>query len=59
MTPKDFAEAMRIIADQADADDGDVEEAHARADRLMLVVLRELGYADGADIFDRMSKWYA
>lgn len=56
MTPKEFAEAMQeIILTSED----DIESTHARADELLCVVLRQLGYGKGIDAFQKMTKWYA
>ncbi|WNF07463.1 hypothetical protein [Brevibacillus borstelensis] len=57
MTPEQFVEKMREIF-PADGD-YDEEDAHIEADTLMLDVLTELGYGDGAKIFRNAPKWYA
>ena len=54
MTPKEFADAMKKIADN-----GDTEYDHMDADDLMIEVLTSLGYGEGAEIFDCMDKWYS
>ena len=56
MTPEEFATRMMEIA--ADKND-DTEHAHAEADDLLCEALRELGYEEGVDIFEGMTKWYA
>lgn len=37
----------------------DPEGAHVDMDELMVIVLRQLGYGDGCDVFDNQHKWYA
>ncbi len=56
MTPADFKAAMRKIAD---IDGEDPEVAHCKSDALMMRVLYSLGYGDGCDIFEEMTRWYA
>ena len=51
---KGFANEMRRI----DRDDN-TERAHNHADELMCKLLRELGYGEGVDIFEKMDKWYS
>lgn len=51
---KGFANEMRRI-DR----DHFPEMAHILADELMCKLLRELGYGEGVDIFEKMDKWYA
>lgn len=54
ITPDEFANRMRKIADI-----GDTEGGHLDADDLMVQVLRSLGYDAGCDVYDSMRKWYA
>lgn len=35
------------------------EDRHARGDKLMMNLLRELGYGKAVDLFDDWYKWYA
>ena len=49
-----FATEMRRISENKNT-----EMAHILADELMCDLLRELGYGDGVDIFEKMYKWYA
>lgn len=51
---KGFANEMRIIDRN-----NNTEMAHILADELMCKLLRELGYDEGVDIFEKMSKWYS
>ena len=56
MTPEEFLDAMRqIVIDEGD----DFESSHGSADELMCKALRELGYHEGVEIFEKMEKWYA
>lgn len=54
MTPEEFQAAMAAIFH-----DYDQEIAHIEADDLMVKLLTQLGYGEGAAIFDNASKWYA
>lgn len=51
---KGFANEMRRIDRN-----NDTEMAHILADELMCKLLRELGYGEGVDIFEKMDKWYS
>ena len=56
MTPNEFFEQMKMIADRC----GDDKEAlHYSMDRLMCILLRELGYEKGVEFFEDTPKWYA
>ena len=52
-SPEEFAEDMKKCTDS------DPEYSHIRADELMCELLTSLGYKEGVDIFDKMSKWYS
>lgn len=54
MTPEDFKLKMLEISRN-----GDIEDAHSKADDLMCELLKTLGYTDGVAIFDSMDKWCA
>lgn len=54
LTPKDFADKMREL-DQND----NVETKHILADNLIIKLLVQLGYQDGAKVFQDMAKWYS
>ena len=56
ITPEMFAEKMRGIANRYY---GDEEMGHIQADGLMIVLLEQLGYKEGTEIFDNMAKWYS
>ena len=56
VTPEKFKEEMAMIERVYD---GDPETMHEKMDYLMANTLRKLGYSDGVDIFDRVTKWYA
>lgn len=53
-TPHEFAEKMRKIDHDEDAENG-----HIKADALLMETLRALGYEEGVEIFENMTKWYA
>jgi hypothetical protein len=38
---------------------GDTEAAHAEADDILCALLRDLGYGDVVDEYDKVAKWYA
>ena len=54
MTPEEFAEAMKEIAESDDP-----ECAHSYMDDLMCQFLDDLGYEEGVKIFLDAEKWYA
>ena len=54
MTPEEFAEKMTAILKG-----NDLEAEHVDADRLMVAMLMQLGYNEGAYVFARAKKWYA
>ena len=53
MTPEEFAEKMEKLSEL------DTERRHIEMDGLMCVLLTELGYGEGVEIFDDCYKWYA
>lgn len=54
LTPTEFAEAMKHIADMRFIDD-----SHYAGDELMCNLLRSMGYQEGVEIFENMDRWYA
>lgn len=56
ISPKEFAERMKWIAENFG---GDPEAAHGRADDLLCLVLKTLGYESGVDEFEKIVRWYA
>lgn len=56
MTPEKFKEEMAMVERVYN---DDPETMHEKMDYLMANTLRKLGYGDGVDIFDRVTKWYA
>lgn len=56
MTPEEFAADMRKIHEQYN---DDPELGHVYMDQCMCELLREIGYSEGIDIFDKQDKWYA
>lgn len=61
MTPQEFAEQMKAIAEAASSpgESRDEEWKHLQMDRLLIIALRELGYAEGCDIYNAQSRWYS
>lgn len=39
--------------------DTDYEVAHSRADDLLCDLLKELGFKEVVDVYDKVGKWYA
>jgi hypothetical protein len=56
MTPEEFLEQMKVIVGRHDYDKEDI---HRCMDRLMCMLLRELGYEEGVEFFENTPKWYA
>ncbi len=59
MEKEEFKSAMAEISQKADVAGGDLEMSHAHADVLLCKALREAGYGDGVDIYEKLGKWYA
>lgn len=51
---ENFADIMRAIDYESDK-----EQGHILADKAMVEFLKHLGYGNGCDIFNNMSKWYS
>lgn len=49
-------EALHALRDLAS---GDVEVAHARADKILVNLLNDLGIRKVAKLYDSIEKWYA
>lgn len=56
MSPEEFTKEMRECFP---AEGYDEEGAHSAADHIMCDLLRELGYNEGVEIFEKADKWYA
>lgn len=56
MDPKDFYEEMLKIQE---AYSGDSEAVHTEMDEPMCMVLKDLGYEKGVEVFENTEKWYA
>jgi len=56
ISPEEFAQQVRKACDILDT-----ELTHIEADRVLIKVLRSLGYGEGCDIYDeaRREFWYA
>lgn len=59
MTPEEFRDKMRAIFAEDKDSYPDLEASHANADGLMCELLRQLGYGEGVEIFEKADKWYA
>ena len=55
-TPETFAEEMRKIQEEYK---DDPEDCHWVMDAVMVHVLTQLGYGEGATVFAGTKKWYA
>lgn len=53
-TPKEFKEQMEIFVRMSD-----IERRHIAMDDFMCEVLKELGYADGVNVFYNTNLWYS
>ena len=59
-TPDEFAQTMRdIFVKDEYGYYKDKEKAHYEADKLIIMLLNELGYSEGAWVFDEADKWYS
>jgi len=47
---------MKMIVDRCG---DDKEDLHKGMDRLMCMLLSELGYTDGVEVFENTPKWYS
>lgn len=56
MTKEEFTKKMLEIAEKCDTDN---ERYHAAADGLISTFLRQLGYVEAMDAYDKMETWYA
>ena len=57
MTPSQFKKDMTEITKGGGRRDPEMEHVHA--DELLCKALREAGYEDGVDIYEKLDKWYA
>ena len=57
MTPEEFKKAMTEI--KKGIHQKDLEMSHVESDELLCKILREVGYGDGIDIYEKLEKWYA
>lgn len=55
MSPEEFAAEMRKIYEGS----YDLERYHGDADDLMVLMLRQLGYGEGVDLFEKSERWYS
>lgn len=52
-------DAAEFAAKMKAASTGDMEGAHCEMDDLLCAKLRDLGYGEAVDIFEKTDKWYA
>jgi len=54
---KDYLQLMKDV--KINTKDGDTEDYHIAADKLLCELLIELGYKEVVDEFNKLGKWYA
>lgn len=59
LTPEEFTKQMQEAFDVYYVEQDDEEMVHGTMDDIMCNLLRQLGYGDGVDIFNKTPKWYA
>jgi hypothetical protein len=60
MTKKENAAREQALAELTEAQaNGDIEVAHATADRVLCDLLESLGFADVVEAYNKVDKWYA
>lgn len=59
LTPEEFTKQMQEAFDVYYLEKDDEEEVHIVMDGIMCNLLRQLGYGDGVDIFNKTPMWYA
>jgi hypothetical protein len=59
LTPKEFEDKLAKIHKKYLIDVNDEEVCHIKMDDLIQRLLIDLGYEDGAYIFEHTKKWYA
>lgn len=59
LTPEEFTKQMQEAFDVYYLQQDDEEEVHIVMDGIMCNLLRQLGYGDGVDIFNKTPMWYA
>lgn len=56
MTPKEFEDKLKRLLKRYT---NNPEQFHVKADRLIVALLKQLGYKDGAKVFEAANKWYS
>ena len=56
MLPEEFKEKMQDINKKYE---NDVEAKHSKMDDLMCEVLKQHGYDEGIDVFEKTELWYS
>ena len=59
MTPEEFRDKMIEIFKEPWKRSLTTEDTHEEADNLIIELLKELGYGEGAAVFEGEDKWYA
>ncbi len=54
MTPEEFLQKLQELYGEGQ----DPERFHGEADDLIVELLKQLGYGEGAEFFDKCEKWY-
>lgn len=52
-------EAIKALKVEQENRDGDVEVVHVHADEILCKFLRELGYADVVEEWEKVDRWYS
>lgn len=60
MTPEEFTERMRNVhLERSWAQYPNTYDDHMEADKLMCQLLREMGFGEGVEVFEKMEKNYS
>ena len=59
ISPDEFDRRMKEVLNYHEPHNSDEDIQHQKADKLMVLVLKSLGYAKGVAVFNAMEKWYA
>ena len=60
MSPQEFETKMQALYDKHHMSSGDSGElGHMEMDELLIECLQSLGYNEGCEIYNKVTKWYA
>jgi hypothetical protein len=59
MSKDEYVQKMRELVKLSNWDKGDPEISHTEGNKLLCRALRELGWGELADEFEKMDRWYA